>query len=94
MHTEAEVVGPILSVLRRAPKGILSTTEIRAEVKKLLPLTAYDLEPLRNRPDTRIDQVIRNVKCHKNVPGNPFFEGYFEEVPRGFKLTAKGRRIS
>jgi hypothetical protein len=89
MHTEKTVLPTVLDVLRQAPEGKLSTTELRELVKQRLPLSPWDLEPLRNRNDARIDQIIRNLKCHRNTPGNPFFDGILESDPRGFKL---GRR--
>lgn len=92
MKTEHDIVAPVLSVLAEAPLGELSTTDLRQEVKANLNLTSEDLAPLRNRPDCRIDQVIRNLKSHKETPGNPFAEGLLEDVHRGFRITDKGRR--
>ena len=94
MNTEQDVVVPVLQVLAATEKGQLSTTDLRAEVKAVLPLKSGDLEPINNRPDYRIDQTIRNLKSHKNVPGNPFCEGLLEDVHRGFKITAKGRKAA
>jgi hypothetical protein len=92
MTTESEVVGPVLRVLGEAPNGYLPTGEIRERVKAAIPLTLDDLSPLANRPDQKIDQVIRNLKSHKNVAGNPFFEGLLRDVPRGYAITERGRR--
>ena len=91
MTTESEVIGPVLRVLGDAPDGYLPTGEIRRRVRAALPLTPNDLSPLSNRPDQKIDQVIRNLKSHKNSSGNPFFEGLLRDVPRGYAITERGR---
>jgi hypothetical protein len=94
MTREAEVVLPVLRVLIDTDTGMLRTTEIRERVKSLIALTPEDLAPLRNRPDQRIDQTIRNLKSHKRTPGNPFYEGLLRDVPRGYAITDLGRRVA
>jgi len=91
MFHERDVVGPVLRVLNESLLGELTTTEIRLEVKRRLPLDASDFAPLKNRPDHRIDQVIRNIKSHKNTAGNPICEGLLKEVPKGLRITSKGK---
>ncbi len=91
MHKENDIIEPVLRVLAEAPNGTLPTGEVRDRVKARLRLTPADLEPLRNRSDQRIDQIIRNLKSHRSVPGNPFQEGLLEDVPGCFRLTALGR---
>lgn len=92
MTTENDLVLPVLRVLGDAPNGVLPTQEVRQRVKATLRLTTEDLRPLANRPDSRIDQMIRNLKSHRNVPGNPFHEGLLRDVHRGYALTELGRR--
>ena len=94
MTREAELIGPVLTILKQEPSGQLSTSELRKRVRAAIPLTCEDLAPLANRPDQRIDQIIRNLKSHKKSPGNPFAEGLLADVPRGFKLTAKGKLLA
>jgi hypothetical protein len=93
MTTESELVLPVMRVLGDAPNGLLPTGEVRQRVKANLRLTAEDLRPLANRSDRRIDQLIRNLKSHRNVPGNPFHEGLLRDVHRGYALTELGRRM-
>lgn len=92
MTTESDVIVPVLRVLGETPNGYLPTGEVRKRVKATINLTGEDLRPLTNRPDTRIDQIIRNLKSHRKVPGNPFFEGLLRDVPRGYALTERGRQ--
>lgn len=91
MISETELIVPALQALSRSPDGKLLTGQLREEVKKTIKLSRDDLVPLRNRPDTRIDQRIRNLKSHKKNLGNPFLEGLMEEIPRGMCITDKGR---
>ena len=93
MINEHQLTRPILKVLDGSSLGELPTTELRQELRRRLPLASEDLEPLRGRSDQRIDQIIRNVKSHKRVPGNPFADGLLRDVPRGFRITEKGRAI-
>jgi len=91
MMKENDVVLPVLHVLNEVSSGRLSTREVRERVRAAICLTADDLMPLRNRTDQRIDQIIRNLKSHRNVLGNPFNEGLLHDVPRGFAITERGR---
>jgi hypothetical protein len=90
MTSESQIIVPVLKVLKDAEGGSLSTGEVRRRVKATLRLTQSDLFPLKNRPDYRIDQTIRNLKSHRNVPGNPFHDGYLRDVPRGYAITSLG----
>ena len=94
MTQEADVVLPVLRVLIDTESGMLRTSEVRQRVRDLIPLSPEDLAPLRNRQDQRIDQTIRNLKSHKRVPGNPFYDGLLRDVPRGYALTELGRRVA
>lgn len=93
MTTETEVVIPVLRVLGNAPGGALRTGEVRRRVRETLRLDRHDLTPLANRSDQHIDQTIRNLKSHRQVPGNPFREGLIEDIPHGYAITARGRML-
>lgn len=93
MTHEDELTLPTLRVLSKVDDGKLSTTQLRRAVKNEIRLKAGDLDPIKGRPDFRIDQTIRNIKSHKKSPGNPFFEGYLQDIPKGFKITTKGRKF-
>ena len=91
MTTEPDLLLPVLRALDGSLLGELSTTELRTEIRRMIPLTANDMLPLRNRADQRIDQIVRNIKCHRNSEGNAVHDGYLECVPRGFRITERGR---
>ncbi|MEM6310741.1 MAG: hypothetical protein AAF754_11880 [Pseudomonadota bacterium] len=92
MIGEQDVAVPVMQILDESLLGELTTTEVREEVKRRVKLDQTDLQPLENRNDFRIDQIVRNLKSHKKTPGNPIFEGLMEDVPRGFRITERGRR--
>lgn len=94
MTREVDIVLPVLRILTETETGVLRTQEVRQRVRDTIRLTPDDLAPLRNRQDQRIDQTIRNLKSHKNVPGNPFYEGLLRDVPRGYAITDLGRRVA
>ena len=93
MIGELQITRPFLQVLDESLLGELTTTEIRIELRHRLPLGPDDFRPLRNRSDQTFDQIVRNLKSHKDVPGNPIYEGYAIDVPRGFRITRKGREL-
>ena len=93
MKSESDLILPVLVALEAAPRGRLATGALRQRVKEAVTLDAVDLQPLRNRSDQRIDQIIRNLKSHRAVPGNPFAEGLLRDVPRGFEITNEGRAV-
>ncbi|MBB4023548.1 MULTISPECIES: hypothetical protein [Actibacterium] len=67
MVHEYELTRPVLEALNESLLGELSTTDLRREIKARIALDASDYEPLKNRPDCRIDQVVRNIKSHKKA---------------------------
>ena len=91
MTCETEVAIPVMEVLNESLLGELTTTEIRAEIRHRINLDADDLKPLLNRNDQLIDQTVRNIKCHRGSVGNPVHEGLLAVVPRGLRITQKGR---
>lgn len=94
MTKENEVVLPVLQVLAETTEGWLPTGEVRRRVIQAIRLEAQDLQPLRNRSDRKIDQTIRNLKSHRASCGNPFHEELLADVPRGFAITDRGRRLA
>ena len=64
--------------------------------------TGHDAQLLRNRDDTHFSQLVRNIKSHKEVPGNAICDGLIEDSGRnemrltdlGFDyLRAKGHEV-
>jgi hypothetical protein len=91
---EAEISIPALLAARDEPGGVISTSKLISVLSETVPLTAEDEAILDGRQDTRFSQIVRNIKSHKGTPGNLIYEGYegyFEAVKGGFRITAAGR---
>jgi hypothetical protein len=80
-----------LAELQKGP-GVskpISMTKLRREVKASLPMSEEDLGALKNRTDTRIDQIIRNVVSHDTLT-RPGYARY-DQVKGGLSITATGK---
>lgn len=64
-HGENDIIPTVMGLLRKY--GSLRTKFLVREVPKLLPLTPEDRAPLKNRSDTKITQVIRNLVSHRTL---------------------------
>lgn len=60
--------------------------EWREGTKRMLNLSPEDLGPLVNRSDTKIDQVMRNIKSHNTMQKT----GWAEATQEGYIPTEKG----
>lgn len=67
----------------------ISITALRKDVKAELPLSLLDIQILKDRSDTRIDQVIRNVISHNTLTKN----GLVNRDSRGLLITDKGKTL-
>ena len=79
-----------LIVVRDQPGGRITTTKLIAELRKVVKLSHEDEEILEGRKDDHFSQIVRNIKSHKETPGNLLCEGYLEAIPRGFRITEAG----
>ena len=52
-----------------------------------MPLTEEDIKPLKNRKDTKVDQVIRNLASHDT----PVKRGYATRSKEGWQVSEKGK---
>ena len=93
-QTERQVAIMLLSTLaERQPYSAgrknkaLSMAELRPLVKERLPLSSADVTQLKNRSDTKIDQLIRNVESHNTLTRS----GYAKRTDAGYLITNEGR---
>jgi hypothetical protein len=91
--TEKDLYVPALRAMARRQNGYISTADLIDELRAELGPTGEDLEILDNRQDDRFSQKVRNIKSHKNTPGNIIHDGYAEDVPDGFQITDAGREF-
>lgn len=66
------------------------TTDLIDVLRKSLPLSEGDEAPLKGRGDDKFSQHVRNIKSHKDMPGNLIYEGLLEEISDGFRITSAG----
>lgn len=76
-----------LAELQKNNENPVSTAQLRHDLKSSLPLTVSDLYPLKNRSDTKVDQIVRNVVSHNTMTKT----GWCERSERGFVITDKGK---
>jgi hypothetical protein len=87
---ERDLTLPTLYILYT--KGKLSTSELKDEIISLLNPGGENLDPLVNRPDTKITQIIRNIISHKETTTNIIFKGLinYSEFTGILSITEKG----
>lgn len=83
---EADIRNDVIAVLQEQPSKEIRTSKLIKELRKRVKLTAADEEQLAGRNDDRFSQIVRNIKSHKNQPGNLIYDGILEAIPRGFRL--------
>lgn len=77
-----------LAELQKNDTTPISTTQLRRDIKSSLPLTVSDLYPLKNRSDTKIDQIVRNVISHNTMTKS----GWCQRSEKGgLIITEKGK---
>lgn len=68
----------------------VSITALRKDVKAELPLSLMDIQILKDRSDTRIDQVIRNIISHNTLTKSKLVE----RDARGLMITRDGLELA
>lgn len=88
--SETELILPTLFLLKQSKSG-LSVTQLKPKLKSLLNPSEDDLTILKDRADTRFDQIVRNLVSHKPLSKR----GLAVEVgsPTVFTITDKGKRF-
>lgn len=76
-----------LAELQKNDTTPVSTAQLRRDIKSSLPLTVSDLYPLKNRSDTKIDQIVRNVISHNTMTKS----GWCQRSEKGLNITEKGK---
>jgi hypothetical protein len=82
---EADIGPDVIAIIDAEPGRQITTTKLIAELRKRIPLSAEDEEQLDGRADDRFSQIVRNIKSHRNQPGNLIYEGHLIAIPGGFR---------
>lgn len=92
--SEKNLVFPALFILSQAKVHLndpnVSTTDLKKAIYARIEdsLSDEDLEPLKNRGDSKIDQVIRNLISNKTLEKSGFAE--YNADNRTLKITDAG----
>lgn len=88
--SETDLILPTLFLLKHSESG-LSVTQLKPKLKSLLNPSEEDLTILKNRADTRFDQIVRNLVSHKALSRR----GLAVEVgsPTVLTITDKGKKF-
>jgi hypothetical protein len=84
----------VLVVAAFQPNGIATFQRLKREIPNHVRLLPGDTGQSIMRPTEEMwVQKIRNIKIHRDVPGNFINEGYLVHIPHvGYQITASGYR--
>ncbi|WP_370677377.1 DNA damage-inducible protein D [Pleomorphomonas sp. PLEO] len=82
-----------LLVMALRTDGVISTSDLIAELPNYIHVPDGSQEALTGRNDNKFSQIVRNLKSHKTAKTNFIFQGYAEDTKGGFRITAKGREF-
>ena len=83
---EHDIRNIVLDIIGNEPNREITTTKLIAELRDRLPLSPEDEEQLEGRNDDRFSQIVRNIKSHKDQPGNLIHDGHLIDIKGGFRM--------
>jgi hypothetical protein len=83
---EHDIRNAVLDIIRNEPNREITTTKLIAELRKVVPRSPEDEEQLDGRTDDRFSQIVRNIKSHKDQPGNLIYDGHLVAIKGGFRM--------
>ncbi len=92
--SEADIAFAVLVIAAYQPDGLATFRRLRREVPNHVRLSDLDLSPSLMKPNEELwVQRIRNIRLHRDIPGNLIHDGYLRHIPHvGFKITDSGLR--
>lgn len=84
--TESQLVLPALYLMSKSNGGIMSTSELIANLTTVMHPTGIDADILSGRNDTYFSQKVRNLKSHDTLVKSHYAIDYAD----GFKITTQG----
>jgi hypothetical protein len=72
--------------------GDMDTAQLKQKIIQMINPQGANLDPLVNRNDTKIHQIIRNIVSHRDNPGNLIHDGYvsYDKTTRMLSITRNG----
>lgn len=86
---EPDLEVSVLYILNKS--GPLTTSELKEEIHRMLEPSGSNLDPLHNRNDVKIDQIIRNIVSHRSQSGNLIHDGLIDYNFGTLSITDFGR---
>lgn len=83
----------VLRILKDTPNGEANIRSIKKKIPNYVQLTDEDKKESQTRLNEPMwEQILRNIKSHKNSPNNVIANGLLESRGRGqYKITEAGR---
>lgn len=87
MADENDIAAGVVAIARMN-KGLCTFSRAYREIPRHVHLDAGNLAPSKTRPGELMwQQLVRNIKCHEDSPGNFIKTGKLIHVPRvGYRL--------
>lgn len=79
----------LLACLEQLTQQPVPMTVLRTTLRSVLPKSRVDMETLKNRTDSRLDQVIRNLTSHNTL----LKEGWSKRTAEGLRVTQSGYEV-
>ena len=76
----------LLAGLEQTMQRPVPMTVLRTTLRSVLPKSRVDMETLKNRTDSRLDQIIRNLISHNTL----LKEGWAKRTVEGMSVTQSG----
>ena len=90
---ESDIVIPALRAAAAKPNGIITTTDLIAEMEDHFKPVGEDAQIIEGRQDTKFSQKVRNLVSHRGSPASMFSKGYavYHQQTESIEITAAGR---
>lgn len=79
-----------LLIMSVRDEGKIATSDMIAEMPSYVHLSEEHVAANASRKDSKFSQLVRNLKSHKTTKTNFIYQGYAQDIPGGFQITAKG----
>lgn len=91
--TEAEIADVVEIILNERSSHAASIAELIKEIPNRIDLAAEDLAQSPTRPNEPLwHQRVRNIRSHKNSPGNAIHDGRLIAIRGGYALAEVRRK--
>ena len=83
MADEHDIANAVIAIANAQPSRICTFKRAYRDIPSHIALDANNLaaSPTR-RGEPMWHQLVRNIKCHDNAPGNAIYDGRLIHVPR------------